>query len=60
MTTTGRRVVHVGQQNVVQVNIYAKNGTVWLKSNTQATGSFIGVHARVAQNVTLTLDRAFK
>jgi len=46
--------------NVVQANIYAKNSTVWLKSQTQATGSFIGQHTRIGTSVTLTLDSAFK
>ena len=52
--------MHIGTQSVVQANIYALNGTVWLKSKTQATGSFIGVHVRIGVNVTLTLDSKFK
>jgi hypothetical protein len=56
----GHVSVHVGAQSLVQVNIYAVNGTVWLKSKTQATGAFIGVHVRVGVNATLTLDSAFK
>ena len=55
----GPAAVHIGQQNVVQANIYAPNGTVWLKSRTQATGAFIGGHTRIGQRVTLTLDSAF-
>jgi hypothetical protein len=50
----GPTAVHIGEQNVVQANIVALNGTVWLKSKTQATGSFIGLHVRIGQNVTLT------
>jgi hypothetical protein len=56
----GAASVHIGEQNVVQANIYAANGTVWLMSKTKATGSFIGVHLRIGQNVTLTLDSAFR
>jgi acyl-[acyl carrier protein]--UDP-N-acetylglucosamine O-acyltransferase len=52
--------VHIGQSNVVQANIYAAHGTVWLKSKTQATGAFIGGHVRIGQNVTPTLDSAFR
>jgi hypothetical protein len=52
--------VHVGENNVVQANIYAPRGTVRIKSKTQATGAFIGEHVRVGQNVTLRLDSAFK
>jgi hypothetical protein len=51
--------VHLGTQNVVQANIYAGNGTIWLKSMTQATGAFIGLHVRVGIGVRLTLDSGF-
>jgi uncharacterized repeat protein (TIGR03803 family) len=55
----GQVSVHMGSQSVVQANIYAVNGTVWLKSGTQATGAFVGVHVRVGVNAVLTLDSAF-
>ena len=55
----GPASVHIGTENIVQANIYAANGTVWLKSKTQATGAFIGVHVRIGVNVQLTLDSAF-
>jgi len=53
-------VAHVGENNIVQANIYAPRGTIRLKSKTQATGAFIGEHVRIGQNVTLRLDSAFK
>jgi len=53
-------VVHVGENNVLQANIYAPRGTVRIKSKTQATGAFLGDHVRIGQNVTLRLDSAFK
>ena len=56
----GPVTVHIGAQSVVQANIYAARGTVWLKSNTRATGAFIGVHVRIGVNAVLTLDSAFK
>jgi uncharacterized repeat protein (TIGR03803 family) len=52
--------VHVGSHSVVQANVYAVNGTVWLQSGTQATGAFIGQHVRVGVNVSLTIESAFK
>ena len=55
----GQVSVHIGAQSVVQANIYAASGTVWLKSKTQATGAFIGMHVRIGVNTTLTLDSAF-
>jgi uncharacterized repeat protein (TIGR03803 family) len=55
----GEVVVNIGENAVVQANIYAQNGSVWLKSKTQATGAFIGHHVRVGQGARLTLDSAF-
>ncbi len=52
--------VNIGAQNIVQANIYAARGTVWLKSKTRASGAFVGVHVRIGVNVELTLDSAFK
>jgi hypothetical protein len=56
----GRTSVHIGPNSLVRANIYAARGTVWLKSGTQATGSFIGVRVRIGQRVTLKLDSAFE
>lgn len=56
----GRVSVHIGQNSVVQANVYAAQGTLWIKSKTSATGAFIGVHVRIGQNVNLTLDSAFR
>jgi hypothetical protein len=56
----GPVTAHIGSNSTVQANIYATNGTVWLKSGTQATGAFLGVHVRIGINATLTLDSAFK
>jgi hypothetical protein len=56
----GPVTVQIGAQSVVQANIYATRGTVWLKSRTRATGAFIGVHVRIGVNAELTLDSAFK
>jgi hypothetical protein len=55
----GAAVVNIGKQNVVQANICAVNGTVWIKSKTTATGAFIGEDVRIGQNVTLALSSAF-
>jgi hypothetical protein len=56
----GPVAVHIGAQNVVQANIFALRGTIWLKSKTRATGAFIGMHVRIGVNAQLTLDSAFK
>jgi len=55
----GQAVVNIGENAVVQANIYAQNGSVWLKSKTDATGAFIGQRVRIGQGSRLTLDSAF-
>lgn len=52
-------VVQIGQRNTVLANIYAPNGTVWLKSNTKAMGAYIGKRARIGTGVELDLASAF-
>ena len=56
----GRSVAHIGENNIVSANIYAPNGTIWIKSRTQATGAFVGDDVRIGQSVTLTLDSVFR
>jgi hypothetical protein len=51
--------VQIGIENLIQANIYAPQGTVWLKHGTRATGAFIGKRARIGTKVHLTLDSAF-
>jgi len=51
--------VQIGIENTVHANIYAPNGTVWLKKGSQATGAFIGKGARIGARVELRLKSAF-
>jgi uncharacterized repeat protein (TIGR01451 family) len=51
--------VQIGERNTVTANVYAPNGTVWLKANTTATGAFIGKQAKIGERVELTLKSAF-
>ena len=55
----GEVAVNIGQNAIVKANIYAPNGTVWLKSGAQGTGAFIGEHVQVGPGAKLTLDSAF-
>ena len=55
----GPAVVNIGERAVVQANIYAPNGSIWLKSRSQATGAFIGQHVLVGSFSRLVLDSAF-
>jgi VCBS repeat-containing protein len=52
-------VVQVGVENTIKANVYAPNGTVWLKKGSKATGAFIGKRARIGVRVELILDSAF-
>jgi len=47
------------ERNTVKANIYGPNGTVWLRANTIATGTFIGKRARIEQLVELRLESSF-
>ena len=55
----GPAVVNIGERAVVQANICAPNGSIWLKSRSQATGAFVGQHVLVGSFSKLTLDSAF-
>ena len=55
----GPVVVHIGDQNTIQANVYAPRGTIWLRAKTVATGAFIGESVRIGEQVQLTLDSAF-
>ncbi len=52
-------VVQIGERNTVKANIYAPNGTVWLKANTEATGAFLGKAVRIGERVKLWLKSSF-
>ncbi len=54
-----RKVAQIGDRCTIKANIYAPNGTLWLKSNSKATGAFIGKVLRIGQGVELWLKSAF-
>lgn len=51
--------VQIGMRNTVVANFYAPNGTVYLRSNTVATGAFIGKRVQIGERVEFTLKSAF-
>ena len=55
----GPAVVNIGERAIVQANVYAPNGSIWLKSRSQGTGAFIGQHVFVGSFSRLTIDSAF-
>jgi hypothetical protein len=55
----GPIVVHIGEQNTIEANVYAPGGTIWLGTKTAATGAFVGRSVQVGEKVDLRLDSAF-
>lgn len=51
--------VEIGTDNIVSANIYAPNGTLWLRDRTAASGAFLGKHVRVGPDVQVTLNSAW-
>ncbi len=51
----GPKAAEFGERNVVVANVYAPNGTVWLRERTVATGAFIGKWVVIGGKVELTL-----
>jgi hypothetical protein len=56
----GPTSVHIGEQNTIEANIYAPNGTLWLKARTTAVGAFIGKRVRIGEGTQLALDSVFR
>lgn len=56
----GPTVVRIGERNVVEANILATGGTVWIRDNTTATGAFLAERVRIGRHVTLQLMSAFR
>jgi hypothetical protein len=55
----GAAVVNIGERAIIQANLYAPNGSIWLKSRSQGTGAFIGRHVFIGSFSRLTGDSAF-
>jgi hypothetical protein len=51
--------VNVSPKSKVSANIYAKNGTILLNQQTQATGGFLAKDVFLGQQVVVNLDPAF-
>ena len=56
----GQTVAHIGEGNTITANIYAPNGTLWIRAKTVATGAFIGARVRIGERVALTLDSYYR
>jgi len=51
--------VQIGERNTLKINIYAPNGTIWIRANTDATGAFISKEAVIGERVELRLQSTF-
>jgi hypothetical protein len=58
--TNDSKAVTIGMNGKIDANIYAPNGTILLRKNTVATGSFIGNNVVIGKSVQLTWDSAFQ
>ena len=48
--------VEIGIDGVLWANLYAPNGTIWLKDRTQARGAYLGKDIQAGPDVQVTLD----
>ncbi|HEV8579103.1 MAG TPA: hypothetical protein VGX68_08470, partial [Thermoanaerobaculia bacterium] len=53
------KAVEIGTDNTVSANIYAPNGTLWLKDRVQATGSFLGRDVQIGIDGQVSLRSAW-
>jgi RHS repeat-associated protein len=53
------KAAQVGFNNALEANIYAPNGTIWIRPGTVARGAFIGKDVRIGISVQLNLNAAF-
>ncbi len=53
------KAVKIGQNCTLQANIYAPNGTLWIRQKSNATGAYIAKDVIVGQKVTMALNSAF-
>ncbi|RLB81142.1 MAG: sugar-binding protein, partial [Deltaproteobacteria bacterium] len=53
------KAAQIGYTNTLRANIYAPNGTVWIKQGTVAEGAFIGKDVKIGKNVRVTLNNGF-
>ncbi len=53
------RAAVIGRSNCVKANIYAPNGTLWIRLYSKAEGAFFGREVRIGIRTQVTLDNGF-
>jgi hypothetical protein len=53
------KAAKIGISNIVKANFYVPNGTLWIRQNSEAEGSFIGKDVDVGIGVKVKLNSAF-
>ncbi|MGV7229083.1 MAG: PKD domain-containing protein [Nitrospirales bacterium] len=53
------KAVQFGVGSHVRANVYAPNGTLWVKQRSTATGAFVGKWVRMGNGGTITLEGGF-
>ena len=56
---TTPKAVQFGEWSHVRANVYAPNGTLWVKQGSTATGAFVGKWVRMGNGGTITLEGGF-
>lgn len=53
------KAVEIGADSTFTANLYAPNGTIWIKDRTLATGAFLGKDVQIGPDVQVTLGSAW-
>ncbi|WP_454062961.1 PKD domain-containing protein [Candidatus Nitrospira salsa] len=53
------KAVKFGVNNTLRANVYAPNGTLWVKQDSTAKGAFVGRWVRMGTESTITLEGGF-
>jgi hypothetical protein len=53
------KAAEIGTKNNIKANIYAPNGTLWIKNRSVVEGSFIAKDVIIGEKATVRLDSAF-
>jgi hypothetical protein len=53
------KALQIGQSSTLIANLYAPNGTIWLKQKTVASGAFLGRWVDIGPAVELTIESIF-
>ncbi|HSF41944.1 MAG TPA: cadherin-like domain-containing protein, partial [Thermoanaerobaculia bacterium] len=53
------KAVELGADNVIWANVYAPNGTIWMRDRTEVQGVLLGKDVQLGPDVQVTMDSSF-